>query len=368
MKPILLVFVPVTLLLFVLAAGVMAQEPPNEVPSPYAGIKNPFAWDDTSAQESGKKLYQQSCLGCHGANGDNIAGADFSAVEFPQNLEEVPDFYFWILSEGRLDKGMPPYKSSLSEEQRWQVLTYLRSLGKAVPPEVTPPAKPPAEEENGIMRLTVPEQAQSGQPLAISAILQDNQGKPIANALVKFLIKVDFFTSGLMEIGEAVTNEQGVATFEYVPQLTGDIQIVARHEVDDLSLIETATMLTLAEADEPLYQPQAGIRLPAPGKDVFIGPESALELGEMGEAPTSAFRLPGGILSWLLIVVATVALIWGTYFRVLYQLFRIPIVSEIEDTNTRLIPSIGMVIAVAGGIVLMLLLLTGPYSHFHLPR
>lgn len=366
MKPkLLLIFVPVTLLLLVLAAAVMAQEPPNEVPSPYAGLKNPFAWDDTSARESGKKLYQQSCLGCHGANGDNIAIADFSAVEFPQNLEEAPDFYFWILSEGKLDKGMPSYKSSLSEEQLWQVLTYLWFFGKAAPPEVTPPAKPPVEEEHGILRLTVPEQAQSGQLLAMSALLQDNQSKPIANALVKFLIKVDFFTSGLMEIGEAVTNEQGVATFEYVPQLTGDIQIVALHEGGSH---ETAIRVRLAEADEPLYQPQAGIRLPAPGKDVFIGPKSALEPGEMGKAPTSAFRLPGGILSWLLIVVATVALIWGTYFRVLYQLFRIPIVSEIEDTNTRLIPSIGMVIVIAGGIVLMLLLLTGPYSHFHLPR
>ncbi len=361
----LLIFVPVTLLLLVLAAAVMAQEPPGEVPSPYTGLKNPFAWDDTSARESGKKLYQQSCLGCHGANGDNIARADFSTADFSQNVEGRPDFYFWRLSEGKIDEGMPSYKSSLSEEQRWQVLTYLRSLGKAVPPEVTPPAKPPAEEEKGILQLTVPEQAQSGQPLTMSATLQDNQGKPIGNALVKFFIRVDFFASGLMEIEEAVTNEQGVATFEYVPQLTGNIQIVARHEGGSH---ETAVTVSLAETAEPFYQPQAGIRLPAPGKDVFIGPKSALELGEMGEAPTSAFRLPGGILSWLLIVVATVMLIWGTYFRVLYQLFRIPVVSEIEDTNTRLVPLIGMVIAVAGGIVLVLLLLTGPYSHFHLLR
>ncbi len=126
----------VTLLLVVLAVAVTAQEEP---PSPYAGLKNPFPWSDASVQEMGKELYQQSCLGCHGANGANLPGSDLSAADYPQRLEERPDFYFWILSEGQLDNGMPPYKSSLSEEQRWQVLTYLWSLSaEVVSPEVTP--------------------------------------------------------------------------------------------------------------------------------------------------------------------------------------------------------------------------------------
>ena len=362
----LLITVAVVFLLWILATAVMAQEEP---PSPYAGLKNMFPWSDASAQEAGKKLYQQSCQACHGVNGGNIAGADFSVAEYSQKVEESSDYYFWILSEGRLDKGMPPYKSSLSEEQRWQVLTYLWSFGAAVPPEVTPPpAQPPAEGEKGVLLLTVPEQAQSGQPVIMSATLQDKEGKPVGNVPVKFLIKVDFFASGLMEIGEAVTNGQGVAVVEYTPRQTGDIQVVARYEEDGLSPVETATMLTLVEIDEPFYQPEIGIQLPVLGEEVFIGPESALELGEMGEAPTSAFRLPGGILSWLLLIAATVMLIWFTYFRVMYQVFRIPIVSEIRDTNTRLVPLVALAVVVALGIFLVLLLITGPYSHFHLPR
>ncbi len=361
----LLIVIPVTLFLLVLATAVMAQE----VPAPYAGLKNPFPWSDTSSQEAGKGLYQQYCTGCHGANGGNIAGADFSAVDFPRNLEERADFNFWILSEGRLDKGMPPFKSSLSEEQRWQVLTYLWSLGAAAPAEVTPPpAQPPAEGEKGILLLTVPEQAQSGQPVTMSATLRDKEGKPIGNVLVKFSIRMDFFVSGLMEIGDAITNGQGVAVFEYTPQQMGDIQIVARYEGDGTSPVETTAMLTLVEVDEPFYQSEIGIQLPVLGEEVFIGPESALELGEMGEAPTSAFRLPGGILSWLLLIAATVMLIWFTYFRVMYQVFRIPIVSEIRDTNTRLVPLVALAVVVALGIFLVLMLITGPYSHFHLPR
>lgn len=355
----LLITIPVTLFLWVLATAAMAQEgSPDEVPVPYAGMENPFSWSDASAQEAGKGIYQLSCLGCHGASGDSIARADFSAADFPQNLEESPDRYFWILSEGRLDKGMPPYKSSLSEEQRWQVLTYLWSLGETAPP---PPVTPPLKEEAGTLLVTAPEQAQSGQPLTLTAALQDKQGKPIGSATVKFFIKTDFFISDLVEIGEALTNDLGVAVFKYTPRQTGDTQVVARYET-----IETTITVSLTEADEPLYQTEAGIRLPAPGEDVLIGPESARGLGEMGEAPTSALRLPGSILSWLLFIVVAVILIWVTYFRVLYQVFRIPIVQEIEDTNTRLVPLVGLAIVVILGILLVLLLLTGPYSHFHL--
>ncbi len=352
------------LFIFVLASAVMAQE----VPAPYAGLKNPFPWDDTSAQEAGKGIYQQSCLGCHGVDGSNIAQSNFGAADYPPNLEERPDFYFWVLSEGRLDKGMPPFKSSLSEEQRWQVLTYLHSLGAEASPEEPPPAQPPAQppvdEAKGTLLLTMPEQARSGQLLTMMATLRDSQDQAIENATVKFLIKVDFFTSGLMEIGEAVTNGQGSATFEYIPRQTGDIQVIARYEGDGVSPVETDTTLTLAETDEPFYQPEVGLQLPAPGEGVFIGPESSL--GETSDAPTSAFRLPGSILSWLLLFAATVMLIWFTYFRVMYQVFRIPLRQEITDTDTRLIPLIGFAIVLALGTLLLLMIITGPYSHFHI--
>lgn len=360
----LLAVLAVALFLGVLANAVLAQ---GEPPPPYAGLKNPFPWSDTSAQEAGKKLYQQSCLGCHGDDGGNIAAVNFSSADFSRNLEERDDFYFWILSEGRLDKGMPPYKSSLSEEQRWQTLTYLRSLGASVSTEEKPlSAPPPAKVEAATLQLTAPEQAQSGQQLTMTATLQNSQGKPLGNALVKFFIRVDFFTDALMEIGKVVTDDRGIAVFEYTPRLTGDINVVARYEGDSLSPIETIARLTLTKPDKTFYQAKAGISLPAPGKEVFIGPDSALKLGEGGKAPTSALRLPGGILSWLLFIVVTVMLIWFTYFRVIYQISRIPIVSEIKDTNTRLIPLVILTIVVSMGIFLVLMLITSPYSHFQL--
>ncbi len=362
-KP-LLVVAALTFLLLVLTTAVLAQEEP---PPPYAGLKNPFPWSDRSAQEAGKGLYQRSCLGCHGANGDNLAQFDFSTADYPRSLEERQDYYFWILSEGKLDRGMPPYKSSLSDEQRWQVLTFIWSLGAVVPSEPSsPPAQPVAEEVSGTLLLTAPARAQSDQPLTLTAVLKDSQGKPVSNATVKFFIEVDFFTSGLMEIGEAVSNEQGVADFEYTPRQSGKTEIVARYEGDGLNTIETAAMLTLVGTNEAIYQSEAGVSLPAPVARVFIGPESALELDEMGKAPMTAFQISGGVLLWVLLVTTALILVWVVYFRVLYLMFRIPIVSEIRDTDTRLVPMVGLAVVVVLGIMLALMFVTGPNSHLHL--
>jgi mono/diheme cytochrome c family protein len=360
-----LVVLSIIFLLWVFVVAVLAQdEPTTEVPPSYKGMENPFSWSDASVQGAGKVIYQRSCLGCHGVTGSGTAGSDFGAADFPQSLEERPDYYFWKLGDGELDKGMPAYKSVLSEEQRWQILTYLWSIGKAPPPGVTPPAAGlPAEVENGTLLLTAPEQAQSGQPLTLSAILQDSQGKPNPNNTVKFFIRMDFFTSGLMEIGDAITNDKGNAVLEYTPRQSGAIEVVARH-----GTIEAATRVSLTETDQLFYHPEVGIEAFAPGEEVFISIEPVLELGEGSSAPAPVFRLPTGVLAWAAPLLLTVIAIWVTCLYVIYQVYRIPIIQEAGDTNTRRIPAIGLVVAVVLGIMIVLMLITGPYSNFHLLR
>ena len=105
--------------------------PPAVVPAPYAGARNPLPWQDKAVQQTGLAAYGQLCQACHGPQGNTQAPrADFSLPAFPPKLEASPDYYFWAVSEGRPEKGMPPFKGALSEEQRWRVLTYLWSLGK----------------------------------------------------------------------------------------------------------------------------------------------------------------------------------------------------------------------------------------------
>ncbi|MBI4295819.1 MAG: c-type cytochrome [Chloroflexi bacterium] len=351
----LLALLMVALLSSVVAVTVFAQ---GDAPPPYAGMKNPFPWTDTTAQQAGKRVYQQNCVGCHGPTGGNIQAANFSAADSPNKLEAKPDYYFWVLSEGRLDKGMPPYKSSLSEQQRWQTLTYMWTLGQAT---TVPPTTPGAEVKGALQLATAP-QATTGEELTLTATLKDEQGKPVPDVAVKFLQKVDFFAKGDMEIGSATTNEQGVASLKYVSRSSGDVTFVAR-----TGTFEGTVMVKLAEAAGALYHPEIGLKFPTIGPEVFVGPQSAHQLGEGGRAPNTALRLPGGILSWLLPVILTIALIWFTYFRVMFQVFRIPILSDMAEVNLRLVPAIGLAIIVILGTLLVLMFATGPFSHFHTP-
>lgn len=347
----LVVIVSATFALLTLGVAVLAQE----VPPSYAGLKNPFPWSDTSVQATGKVIYQQYCLGCHGVSGNGQANADFSSRDYPQRLENRPDLYFWITSEGEMGEGMPSFKSLLSEQQRWQVLTYIWSLGNA--PVTPPPEGPP---EAGFIQLNSVGQTEAGQPLVMSVILLDKTAKPIADVPVQFFTRENFVTTGLMAIGEATTDTQGVAEFEYIPRRAELTELVARY-----GAAEASTTAIVTEADKPFYHVNTGIELPTLGPKVFIGPPTATEPTE-GQAPTSALRLPGGLLSWLLLLVGGLVLIWATYFKVMYQVLRIPVQPHTKGLNLRLVPLISLAVVFALGTLIVLMVITGPYTHFHM--
>jgi mono/diheme cytochrome c family protein len=354
---VLFVVAAVALLALVSASAALAQE---EVPPEYAGMTNPFPWDDADAQEAGGAIYQKSCRGCHGADGSFVADYNFSTDEYVQRLEEKADLVYYVLTEGRINNGMPGYKASISDEGRWQLLNYMWALGTA-PAGSLPggPASPP--DQGGALMMEDPPPAKAGEPFTITAFLMDSKFDPYAGATVKFYLKTEFFMEGWMEIGEAVTDDDGNAIADLTTRLSGDMEIAARY-----GQVESIKMISVAEPDGRFYEPEAGIHLPTVGEEVFLGPDSATVPSTIGEPPATGFRLPGGVLSWVLLLVAAVGLSWGTYIRVLFQVFRVSTNPAGSTTETRLVPLIGMVALGAVGIMLMLMLLTGPQSNFHL--
>lgn len=111
-------------------------DPPEE----YTKLTNPLA-GNSEALASGKTIFETQCASCHGlqGHGDGMAAASLNPK--PANLadkkmlDSLSDGYlFWRVSEGGMaapfNSAMPAWKATMSEEQRWQVISYLRTLGQ----------------------------------------------------------------------------------------------------------------------------------------------------------------------------------------------------------------------------------------------
>ncbi len=86
---------------------------------------NPFE-ADAEAIAGGKKLYDRHCASCHGAGG--VDGSKGPALRVPEVQGAPPGALFWVITNGSVREGMPVW-SRLPEPQRWQITSYVLSLG-----------------------------------------------------------------------------------------------------------------------------------------------------------------------------------------------------------------------------------------------
>ena len=77
------------------------------------------------AAKAGQKLFKYECASCHGqsAEGTRIA----PALVAPTLNQSSPGVLFWILRNGNRRRGMPSF-AHLPDQQRWQIVTYLKTL------------------------------------------------------------------------------------------------------------------------------------------------------------------------------------------------------------------------------------------------
>jgi len=117
-----------------------------KAPDDADNFKNPLGNSPLSEQK-GKEVYNLYCLSCHGESGfgDGAAGASFArrpANFHSERVREQSDgALFWKMTNGKVN--MPPFKDVLSEQQRWQVVSYIRKISVMQPPKRTPTALRP---------------------------------------------------------------------------------------------------------------------------------------------------------------------------------------------------------------------------------
>lgn len=110
-------------------SGGMAEE--WEAPARAARIRNPVAAHQKSIA-AGKVIYQQECLACHGNMGKGNGPAAIALERRPGDLsmpmmrEHSDGALFWKITEGR--RPMPSFKKLLTDDERWQVVDYIRTL------------------------------------------------------------------------------------------------------------------------------------------------------------------------------------------------------------------------------------------------
>jgi mono/diheme cytochrome c family protein len=101
-------------------------------PDSVSELRNSFS--DQKAIAGGESLYQIYCWSCHGETGMGDGAAGGAMGSKPANFHDdkvksqSDGSIFWKISEGR--GTMPPFKDVLSDEQRWQLVSFVRKLGR----------------------------------------------------------------------------------------------------------------------------------------------------------------------------------------------------------------------------------------------
>lgn len=119
------------ILLFALAGLALAAAGDGEwlrkVPDKDRARPNPYA-ADPDAPAAGAKIFAEHCASCHGEDAEGKTGKHFRPNLHANHVKQAtPGELFWLLTNGSQKNGMPPW-SRLPEAQRWQLITFLKSL------------------------------------------------------------------------------------------------------------------------------------------------------------------------------------------------------------------------------------------------
>jgi mono/diheme cytochrome c family protein len=133
-----LLLITIVLVLSLLLPGlaprsqVQAQNPSYEpdykwhAPAKAAIRKNPLA-SSPELSAGGKKIFLRDCAECHQPDGSGLIEKHSADLRSPVVQVLSDGALFWKITNGNPRRGMPSF-SRLPENQRWQLVLFLRTL------------------------------------------------------------------------------------------------------------------------------------------------------------------------------------------------------------------------------------------------
>ena len=113
-----------------LSATVFASDWQKKVPEAERTAQNPLA-NDANAASAGAQIYAEKCAKCHGANAEGKGHHPSLRTADVQNA--TPGELNWVITHGTGIHGMPGF-GKLADSERWQLVSYIKSLGTAGAP------------------------------------------------------------------------------------------------------------------------------------------------------------------------------------------------------------------------------------------
>ncbi len=111
---------------------IAATAPPRDSPT----ADNMTFRDWRPDVHEGERIFRERCTECHGVSGDGLGElVTAGSVERPLDMtvqelvaQRSPLDWFDVITEGRIEKLMPPWQNALSEAERWDVTLYSYTL------------------------------------------------------------------------------------------------------------------------------------------------------------------------------------------------------------------------------------------------
>lgn len=121
------------ILLTIISTTCLAQDA-WKAPSEADKLKSPFALDNEKTIAKGEKIFGKMCWTCHGEYGKGDGAAAEALDPKPADLTsakvqaQTDGAFYWKITHGR--GAMVGYEEIFSDDQRWQLVAFIRSLPK----------------------------------------------------------------------------------------------------------------------------------------------------------------------------------------------------------------------------------------------